>query len=75
MSEKHTVEWFAKKCGVTLERRSPEYGCAIVYFEADSPHTSVGMFRTELAAYRHWMESKFDKKTSRVIMRLLKEQK
>jgi len=67
------LEWFAKKCGVKLLRCEPENGCTIVYTEADAPNCTVGAFRTEQSAYKHWLESKFGSKTGRVIMGLLKE--
>jgi hypothetical protein len=68
-----TLEQFAKHCGVKLLRREPENGCAIVYSEADYPNTTIGSFRTEQTAYKHWLASTFGGKTGRAVQKLLRD--
>ena len=66
------LEQFAKEAGVTLIECGPEWGGRIGYKEKDYPNSSVCGFRTENAAYKHWLENTFDKNTAKAVTKLLK---
>jgi hypothetical protein len=69
------LEQFAKKAGVTTVECDPEWGGRIGYKEADYPNCSVCGFRTESAAYKHWLQSKFGKTTAKAVLSLLDKPK
>ena len=62
---------FAKKAGVQIVRQGLG-GASICYKEADHPNCTVGGFRTENAAYKHWLGSTFGERTSKAVMSLLR---
>lgn len=68
-----TLEEFAKKAGMRLTKCDASWGGTIGYKEADHPNCEVCGFRTEKAAYKHWLSGSFGKKMSSAIEALLKE--
>lgn len=62
---------FAKECGVKLVACDPEWGGKVAYKEEDQQGTVCG-FRTENAAYKHWLESTFGDRTGRAVLKLLR---
>lgn len=67
-----TLEEFAHLGGFILKEGPNEWGGTFSYTEKDS-HCTTGNFRTAKAAYKHWLESSFDKHLSKAIIKLLKE--
>jgi hypothetical protein len=65
------LEQFAKKAGVTLTECDSSWGGTIGYKDADYPNSMVCGFRTSAAAYKHWLEGKFGKKATKVVLGLL----
>lgn len=68
-----TLEQFAKKAGVKLITCGSEWGGTIGYQTVDFPNSSVCGFRTENAAYKHWLQSMFGNKAGKAVISLLKE--
>ena len=68
-----TLKDFATAAGVTIVEVSPGWGGKIGYKSADWPNSTICGFRTESAAYKHWLTDTFGKQTSKAIMKLLKE--
>ena len=66
------LEQFAKKAGVTIIECDPEWGGLIGYKEKDHPNSATCGFRTTAAAYKHWLDGTFGKRTAKAIMQLLK---
>lgn len=63
---------FAKNAGVELIECDPEWGGRIGYKEKDHQNCTVCGFRTEQAAYKSWIKSKFGEHTAKAVMKLLK---
>ena len=61
------LEQFAKKAGVRIVTCSRE-----LHYQ-DGSNTTVGPFRTEAAAYKHWLVSEFTPQIAKAILRLLRE--
>lgn len=68
-----TLKDFATAAGVTIVEVGPGWGGKIGYSEVDWPNATVCGFRTENAAYKHWLVEKFGEQGSKVILKLLKE--
>jgi hypothetical protein len=67
------LEQFAKKAGVTLSECDPKlWGGRVAYQEADTPNCAVCGFRTESAAYKHWLSATFGKSTAKAVLGLLR---
>ena len=66
------LEQFANKAGVTIVACDQEWGGRIGYKEKDHPNCTVCGFRTEQAAYKSWLKSKFGEHTAKVVTKLLK---
>lgn len=67
---------FAKKAGVSIVtlsvRDAIAFGGSLAYKEADNPHAMVCGFRTEHAAYTHWLKGTFGEQTGKAVLSLLR---
>lgn len=66
------LEQFAKKAGVELVECRPEWGGKVAYKTKDSPNCTICGFRTEQAAYKHWLKSTFGENAAKAVTKLLK---
>jgi hypothetical protein len=67
-----TLEQFAKKAGVTIVACDPDWGGRVAYTEKDYPNSTVCGFRSEGAAYKHWLNDKFGPTTAKVLLSLMR---
>ena len=67
------LEQLAKKAGVTLFECDPKWGGRFGYRMADNLYVSVCGFRTEGAAYKHWIESALGEKATKALLDLLRK--
>ena len=71
-----TLEQFAKKAGISLVPCDPkQWGGGIAYECKDTPNVRTCGFRTERAAYRHWLTDAFGQRTAKAVLSLLQEPK
>ena len=66
------LEQFAKSAGVTLVVCDKDWGGKVAYKMKDSPNCMVAGFRTEQAAYKHWLKSTFGEHAAKAVTKLLK---
>jgi hypothetical protein len=71
-----TLEQFAKKAGISLVPcDAKQWGGGIAYQSKDTPNIMTCGFRTERAAYRHWLTNAFGPQLAKAVQTLLKEPK
>lgn len=68
----NAVRKFARSAGVRIIDNGHPYNERYHYTEKGYPNTTVGGFRTERAAYAHWLASSFGENTSRAILALIR---
>ena len=68
-----TLEQFAINAGVKLVSCDKSWGGTIGYQCDDSPNSTVCGFKTEKAAYKHWLQDIFRNKAGKAVIKLLKE--
>jgi len=69
-----TLSEFAKEAGVIIIDCAAGWNnCHIGYRTKDHPNCSIGYFKTENSAYKHWLLDTFGVTTSKAIMKLLKQ--
>jgi hypothetical protein len=66
-----TLEEFAKNAGVYLVPCKKDWGGEIAYRTKDHPHCSIAGFRTEQAAYKHWLAETFGRNVAKAVLKLL----
>ena len=67
------LEQFAKRAGVMIIECDPAWGGDIGYREKGSPNCTVCGFKSEKAAYKHWLVDTFGKHTAKAVLFLLEK--
>lgn len=73
MSDAKALAKFAKASGVKIVTcDKTQWGGSIAYTEKDYPWSKISGFKSESAAYKHWVESTFGRHAGRAVLKLLR---
>jgi len=65
------LERFAKEAGVKIVSCDAHWGGKFAYTTSDAPNCKFCGFRSEAAAYRHWLADTFGAVASKALLKLL----
>ena len=68
-----TLEEFAKTAGVSIVSCDPSYGGKFAYKTKDNPNSTICGYRTKESAYKGWLKDTFGIRSSKAVMRLIKQ--
>ena len=64
---------FAKKAGVRIVSCDPEWGGRFAYQTGKSTNYTMCGFKSENAAYEHWLNDQFGSSVGKLVLKLLRK--